>query len=414
MKVRLPIPIGAGTVAAGSLLVASVCRYAAQLILVLLAARTYGGRPVDDIFLGIAIAAPSFVLLNFGLRELSLTLDRDASFATYLQVRAATTLLAIAIPSVVAAVLGGQLGAVVVLMALGKAADSIVDLASAYLQAEEKFWQIAVYALISSVLGVTGWFAAGAISHTFLVQVGGYVAGGWIVALNLLILQIRHQRHAPSSEAGAVRHILRAGFPLGLSAGFMSLAGAVPQYVLSSLGFRDASTKFALLIYVGVVAEILLNALSTAWLSRAKKLRQAGHLTATRVWLDSARTLVIVIPTCVLAFFVLSNLATRGLVEVHRLGWSYLPPILVGSFLMPAVLYFSTALSIVNRYRRAFDTSAVTFVFVLIGSLTLIPLGGLMAALWLNAASVAIRVLVSFLAFIQPGPKPPSSTSVRS
>jgi O-antigen/teichoic acid export membrane protein len=251
----------------------NVVYMACQWGMLVVLARLGSPEIVGQFALGLAVSAPVLMFTNLQLRGVLATdARREHAFADYLGVRLLTTLTALLVIGGV--VLGsgyqGAVAAVVLLVGLAKAFESVSDIYYGLQQQHEQMKRIAVSLMIKG----TGSLAALVVVLLLTRDVvwgTAALAGTW--ALVLLAYDLRGTARL-AGEAGArprwrpatVGKLVWLALPLGIVTCLLSLNTNIPRYFVEhQLGLRQLGI-FAALGYLMVAGNTVVSALGgTAW-----------------------------------------------------------------------------------------------------------------------------------------------------
>ncbi|WP_067194578.1 lipopolysaccharide biosynthesis protein [Microbacterium sp. XT11] len=386
---------------AAALVLAHSVRYVGQVSVLVVVALSGSARDVGLLSLSLATTAPIFVVFSLGMRTLILTHRSDYPLEAYLRVRAYTAVVAVALGALVGFVaLGLDAAPFLVGAILMKLADYVVDFATAWLQLRQRFQllvAISASSAAATALGaVTGILISPAMSPLFAGLGPIVLALVWVIPL--LVSAIREEAGRGRSPAGASRDILRAGFPLGLSYGAVSLLVALPQIALAALSSVEDAGRFAILYYLIVGAELVTNPLSQSWIqNRRAALRTSRHprgFVAREILRLSLGLAVVFAAGVVVGAFVLPVVFGT----YYRIDtWEGLA--LFGCMLLiPAVYLGASALAVLNRYRASLIAVVPALAICGLACAALIPTYGTLGAILAYMLSLATRGAAPFFA----------------
>lgn len=218
--------------------------------------------------LALALAAPVIGLSNLNLRALQATDARgDYVFGAYLGLRLVTTTIALVVVWGIALGFGyrGATLALILLVAIAKAFESLSDVVYGRLQKAENLRRIAISMLTKGVLSVLAVavvlrFTGDLLMSTLalaLCWIGVFLAYDLPAATRLE--SARPQLHGPT-----LRRLGWLALPLGFVTGIASLAVNIPRYDIEAYLGSTALGHFAAIAYVAVALSQPALALGTA------------------------------------------------------------------------------------------------------------------------------------------------------
>jgi len=232
--------------------------------------------------LGLAVTAPVIVFSNLQLRGIQATdARRDYSFSDYVSLRIYATLLAFAVIAALASLGSYSLDtrAVIVLVGLSKAFESISDVFYGLLQQHERMDRIAISMMIKGPLSLA--VLAGVVYSTrSLVAGAAALAAVWLCLMLTYDLRSCHVLHRGriiihANMAVLVKLALLA-LPLGIVMLLISLNTNIPRYLIEHyLGERDLGF-FAAIAYIMVSGGTVVSALGQSAVPRLAKYYAAG------------------------------------------------------------------------------------------------------------------------------------------
>ena len=371
----------------------AACKWAALALL----AKATTPEGVGQFALGVAIAAPTFMLLDLQLRSVQATDARgERPFGTYASLRVLTTALGLIAVAGFAVVTQPSAEAVwvVVLVGAWRACESLSDVVYGGLQRLERLDRVSQSLLIKGPLSLA--FMAAALYWT------GSVAGGVLglavgAAVTLVAFDLPNARAwaGPFRWVGVSKllRLARLALPLGVVMMLISLNTNVPRYWVEAELGTAALGVFSALVYVVVAGGTVVAALGQAAAPRLSQYAAAGHVDEFRRLLG--RLLLVgaglgtagVLVAAVGGRWVLSLLYTAE--YARHTG------VFVGVMLVSAVLYLDSflgyALTAAGAFRPQLPLFAVTVaVTALVGAVT-VPAWGLAGAVVAMGASAVVQ-----------------------
>ena len=441
----MPRTPGAGPMyrVAALLLSASAIRYAGQLVLLVLIARSTGVAGVGTYTVALAVCAPVYILAGFGIRTVRLTLRREVPTRTYERFLLSSVASAGALVVLIGLFLPTQISVVILLIALVRTGETFMELYGAMLQRAGR--PGAIVAVIGTgtslqVASVAVIFAMGGGLVTALAcSAAGYLVVLLAASRPLALSATRTSAEVatrvvagstaeaasraaagsppgtapragtlPTSEPGADWRVLfAAGLPTGIAIGMITLLSTVPQYLLGWVSGVEDAGRFAVLLYVVVAVEVLLHALAQSWIPQARRLLDHAQLTLTTVVRTALRwTLFAGVPG-------LAGLGAAALLLPRVLGPEFaITPVLAlplacTVLLVPASFAADTAVVVRNRYALSLTVSVLALIVGVVAGAALVALGvfDLSTALWTFAATMAVRAAAGFAAVAVSDPR---------
>lgn len=376
-----------------------------QAGLLIVFARFGSPETLGSYSLALAVTAPIFVFCEFGLRTVYLTHRGNQPFSAYLRVRLGTLGLAMILTAAIGAIFVPEMTGILLLVSLLRAADSVGELYSAPLQRHGELPTILRAFSINAVLTIGVGIGALAAFHNLYGVIAALVVVSSATTLFLMkrptdALLVLKEPTTAGVRPPWVDHIsvVRAGLPTGISWGLLSLLSSIPQYFLAAYFSQVEVGYFAIILYVVVVVEIFLNAVSQSWIPQAKKLL-AGAPSFIRA---VARTAML----WTAAFFPLSALVCAAAYlmlpiifgPTYRITWAEAIPLFGSLVVLPLVFFSAMALNVANSYVKALTTSVAAVVIASGVAFIAIPGGGVPGALWVSFAALASRSILSMAA----------------
>ena len=404
------------------LTIALAFRSLGQAGLLIVFARFGSPETLGNYSLALAITAPIFVLCEFGLRTVYLTHKENHPFTSYLRVRMVTLGLAILLTACIGFFLVQAITSILLLVSLLRAADSMGELYSAPLQRHSSLGTILVAFGSNALLTIGVGIAVLATTQNLLVVIASLVVVSTATTL-FLMKRPTDQLLARTESAEGIRSgdtvnghasVVKAGLPTGISWGLLSLLSSIPQYFLAYYFSQIEVGYFAIMLYLVVVVEIFLNAVSQSWIPAAKEmLNQApsfflGVLKTAALWTLAFMPVSSI--ACVAAFLMLPLVFG----ETYAVRWAELLPLFSALMSLPLVFFSAMALNVANSYVKALTTSVAAMLVAVGAAIVLIPQHGIPGALWVSFVGLASRAVFGFIALAIPDPKHTEKTQDRS
>jgi len=248
-----------------------------QFATVMLLAKLLRPELVGQYALGLAVVYPVINLTNLQLRAIMTSGTRQQThFGHYLSLRLLTTSLALVIIFAITQILGyrGELTAVVLMVGVAYAIESISDVYYARLQLHDRMVEISKSLIARALLSVLGLAVVTYVSGNLLWAVAGVVLARAIVLFGYDICERTHglggqskwfsrnEALTPRFDLRVERELLWLSLPLGIVVLLSALNSSVPSYFIKhALGERDLGIFSAIgfMVSVGNMAVVSLG-----------------------------------------------------------------------------------------------------------------------------------------------------------
>src|SRR6266481_6885822 len=258
-----------------------------QFLTLMLLAKLVSPELVGQYALGLAIVYPVMMITNLQLRAVMTSGARQqAHFGHYLSLRFLTTSVGLVIIFVITRALGDSwnLTAVVLLVGVAYAIETISDVYYARLQLHDRMAEISKSLIARALLSVLGLAVATYVSRNLLWGVAAVVLARVIVLFGYDICERTHglvgqsrwfsQNEAltPRFNLTVLRELLWLSLPLGIVVLLTSLNSSVPSYFIEhGLGERDLGIFSAIgfMISAGNMAVVSLGQSAFTRLARS-------------------------------------------------------------------------------------------------------------------------------------------------
>ncbi|QOD02193.1 lipopolysaccharide biosynthesis protein [Pseudarthrobacter sp. BIM B-2242] len=375
-----------------------------QAGLLIVFARFGSADLLGEYTLALAITAPVFVFCEFGLRTVYLTHRGSQSFSTYLKVRMATLTLATLLTLAIGTLFSPGMTAILLLVSLLRVADSFGELYSAPLQRHGSLATILIAFGINAAMTIGLGLLVLIITGNLLLVIATLTLVSSATTLFLMkvptdrLLRSKEVKRETPEWKSEYLPVITAGLPTGISWGLLSLLSSIPQYFLAAYFSQIEVGYFAVILYVVVVVEIFMNAVSQSWIPAAKNLflepasffrkvmRTAGVWTAGFIPVSAV--------VCAAAYIMLPIVFG----ERFSIHWPEVIPLYGSLLILPLVFFSAMALNVANNYFVALSTSILAAAISAGVALLTIPGTGVPGALWVCFASLASRAVLSLAA----------------
>lgn len=256
-------------------LVYAGCQWAMLMLLAKL------GRPetVGIFALALAVTAPVFAFANFQLRAIQAgDVRADHAFASYFGFRIATSALALGAILAAGFLADSRLevGAVILLIGLAKAAESLSDILYGLFQKHERLDRMALSMMAKGLLALLGLGLGMAVFQSLLVGVA-LMALGWIALFLAYDLPnaralLRREGDArlarPQFALAAFRALLLLSLPMAAVVLMNSLSQNIPRYFIARHYGADELGYYAAIAYLMTAMGVVSTAIGNSILTR--------------------------------------------------------------------------------------------------------------------------------------------------
>lgn len=270
-------------------LVGSIVYSACQWGMISALAKLGNASLVGCYALGLAITAPVFMFTNLQLRGVQATDSRsEFDFADYFTLRLMASLagLFVICAIIFAGRYDGANGAVILLVGLSKAIESLSDVIAGLLQKVERLNRVAISLMIRGCFSLLAFTAAFWIFRTLTAAVIALV----VVWLSVFVFYDLYQARAVilgkdrffAFRWTRLRMLALVSLPLGIVMTLVSLNVNIPRYILVHfLGQSDLGV-FASLAYLLVAINLVINALGQSVSARLARMFAEGDSEGVR------------------------------------------------------------------------------------------------------------------------------------
>lgn len=367
-------------------------------------ALAWAGTAADVGLYGFAMAmvAPWFMLSSLQLRDLAATEhEGDTPFGHFIQLRVMTAALTLLLVLVIA--LTGRFDAetafAIAAFGMARALENLSDIGYAAFQRAERLHHLGVSLILKSALALpivtcTFMFTA----SLGLALLG--MAAAWLavmVTFDLWAIRrcLRGQSVWAAWNTGALLTLLRAAWPLGLSAFFVSVGTNIPRYFLEALGDREALGYYTAMATSLMVFAMLNMAVGRATIARLAIVYREGTLRLfhllKRLVLLSATIAAAGLAGCVLFGEWFLTIAYGPRYADFTVVLVILMGARAGNLL---VMHFKNTLVVFRRLKTAMVLHALALVTGAVVGCFAVPGAGLYGAAW-TAVTVAWTTFIA-------------------
>ena len=323
-ELATPVPIPRRGLTSNSLwaLSGNVTYGGCQWLILLMLAKVGNASMVGQFALGLALAAPVFQFANLQLRTAQVT---DAlsvyGFNDYLGLRLLTSSVGLALIAVLAVVGNHETGtvAVVVLIGVAKAFESVSDIFQGLFQKHEEMNRAAVSLILKGLLSVLLVGLALFLLHNIVVA-AAMLAVAWATTLALYdlpqgasMLPNWRRELRPRFRRTVFKELFLLTLPLGFLMMLLSVSDNLPRYFLARKGGTAAVGIYSAMAYFLVAGAILINAIGQAASPRLAKHYANDDLVGFRRILTKQMMCVLVVGA---AGILVARVAGKQILEV--------------------------------------------------------------------------------------------------
>jgi O-antigen/teichoic acid export membrane protein len=256
--------------------VGSAVYAACQYGMLMAMARLGSPTQVGQFALAQALATPVIVISQMQLRQLQVTdVAGQQTYGQYLGARLVASVVAVALIMTIALVsqYRGEMLAVIGLVAVAKALESVSDIAHGALQRAERMDLIARALILKGVASLAAFVALLALTGRLLPSVAA-MACMWGLVLLVYDMPLSRRVTGGTSWRVAVdwdvlRTLARTALPLSFASGLLALSANVPRYVLEATRGSEAVGLFAVAAVPLAILAVAHTAVHQATLPRA-------------------------------------------------------------------------------------------------------------------------------------------------
>lgn len=380
-----------------SILSALAIRNAGQVAILLLILHSFGVRYLGLYTLSLAIATPIFIIGGLGLKTLILTRSDSVSNSNFWVFRNTSIIICICIGIIVGFFLSNEIRFLWFVVVAMKTVDLYEDFLSGLYQKENYFRLIPLLSVCLAAGRLGSFFVALLLVESNKIP---FVAMALVPGIIIIIAWYRNKerediRFAPLT-GNTYLSLLSSGISLGGSAAAISLLSTLPQYLLGFSSDVEAAAVFALLLYIQVAIEMILNALSQASIPMIKQARSEKILNATYVYRMILKWTLLSVPLALILVISVFLLMPK-LFNSNEIDYFLAIPIFASCVALPSVFATSVTLSVANLYRYSLYSSILTLVLAFVTGLLLLQQGlfDLRSAMYLVMGSVWCRAILN-------------------
>ncbi len=259
---------------------------ASQGVLLVLLSKLAGPEAVGLFSLGLGVCAPIILFTNLQLRAVQATdARRDYSPGHYLALRLLMTAIGLSVIAVIVFTSGytSEKTAVILVIGLAKAVESISDVLFGLLQQRERLDYIAKSTMIKGVVSILTMATTLAVTHSIVWGAVALLIGWTCVLLFYDIPAVRwmaaRKTHDPDDidlrdalkprwDWERLRHLAWLSLPLGFVMMMISLNNNIPTYFVEHYHSVDDLGIFSIMQYLMLAGTTVVNALGQSAIPR--------------------------------------------------------------------------------------------------------------------------------------------------
>ncbi len=363
---------------------------------------------VGQFALGLAVTAPVFMLTNLQLRGVQATdAKSEYEFGHYFTLRLIASLLGIGVVAGIAfwSKYERTTAAVVVLVAVAKAIESMSDVANGLQQKHEHLDQVAIGLMLKGALSVTTFATVYHMSHRLTSAVVALVFSWATVTLFYdLRLALRLEggvRRFFSADWRKIVRLVVLSAPLGMVMAMISLNTNIPRYVIErQLGQRELGI-FAAMAYLVTAAGLIVNALGQSATARLSRMFATGNLQGFKLLVGKLAVLGALLGVVGVPLALLVGRRLLTLLYAPEYG-EYLGTflIMVATVSVTATASFlGYAVTAAREFRIQVPIVGAAAVAVLVSSVLMVPKLGIAGSALALLASAAVNLAGFYLGF---------------
>lgn len=370
----------------------AACQWACIIVL----ARLGDSSLVGQFALALAIATPVYMFTNLHLRTVLATDSKsEHDFSHYLYLRILTLVGSVLIISIISIIfLDSTHAAVTSIVAVGKGFEYLSDIMYGNWQRLEQMRGIAISMMIRGILSLLGLLVGLVVTNDMIYAVLGFVLGS---LLPIITYDFFHNKALSQSnfccrnilvgvsisiKQGIAKKIVILALPLGLVVMLISLQVNVPRYFIQFNYGDELLGVFSALCYPLMLGSILVNALGQSATPRLSRFYSTGDIHGYQSLTKKLAKIGVLLGvlSLILIWFVGKELL--GLVygeeySLHSVDFMFLGVAVAIDYISS---FYGNAVNATRAFRRYIVPYLIVTVFILAGSVFLIPLWGLKGA----------------------------------
>jgi O-antigen/teichoic acid export membrane protein len=248
-------------------------------IILMLLAKLGSPRLVGEFALALAISAPVFIAIDFNLRLIITTTNKEGfCFGPFWGLRLYSVLLGVILIGLIGVVWPNHQGLVIFWVGLAKGFESLSDVLYGIFQKNERMDFIGKSTIWKGLLSVVVIGIIFGITHNLAAGTAG-LALVWF--LLLIIYDLRNASFftslRPTVKFQNLRPLIFTSLPLGLMMILESLNTNIPSYFILGMMGAEALGYYSALLYIIAAADTLTKALGQSATPKLAEYYQAGR-----------------------------------------------------------------------------------------------------------------------------------------
>lgn len=367
----------------------------AQGVIVFIFTQAFGQEAVGEYVLLYAVATPTFVAAQLGLRDVYLTLAARFTRRTYTLLR----LLGAAVGALVVVGVGLALGLPLGLtcaMAAMKVGESVIDLRYAFLQADHRMVRLGSL-MVSYALGM---LAVVAVATMLTGDPAVPVALTGLLGVGLAVVDALTPLPAPEASPGGWAPILRASVPVTAAQLIFALVSSTPVLLIEAFGGdRATAAVYGVAAYLLIFANLVGASVQTLLVPGFRDLEASGRrgdlVAAARRTFGMLAALGALGAVVAIAFGPQVLGAVFG--PEYAMERAHLAPLVLAAAVIAPVYIVNALLLVLNAYRAGTVSAIATWLGLIVSGVLAhaVTASPIMAASWAALGGSLTRLLVS-------------------
>lgn len=252
----------------------SVARTAGQFMVLILVSNKIGINDMGRYAYCLALTAPIFTLCELGLRSILVSVSRAYPFSHYLGMRCTAVALALLVCLTAGLIQNSAPLALIMVIALVKAIDSVSDIIAARLQRDHALAYVGLAGVVNGAATLVAMFTL--IELTGSVVAAVLASAGVSLVANTIVYWVGWHKvvdlpmtcECPAGWRQTWSKIFPSGAAYGLAVSVASLTSGIPLYLLAHYGTAASVGQFAPLVYFSTGANLIFNSVGQSLLPR--------------------------------------------------------------------------------------------------------------------------------------------------
>lgn len=347
--------------------------------------------------LAYAITGPVFVFASMGLRTLILTHTKNFNIYSVELIRVWSSLIALLSCGLLSLIIAPNALLIIFAISLTKIPESFGEIYASFMQKNKHIPKMSFPQIASTLTGSLAFLVVFALEQNLIyaalssLLVSGIVQ--FFVARRICLIELQRQ-HSDSYQV-TKEVLLHQGMPSGVSDGVLSFSVNIPTLALAYYFTPEIVAVFSFGLYIISGLELILNAVSQAWIPNAKVLLEKSKLNVISTLKQGSMWLPLIIVSGFLAYIALVESILIFQPENKQYIAIPIAPILLIAIIEPFMFASSTSINVLNHYKRGMAGSFLALFLVAISAFILIPEFELIGAYLCIAVFVSTRLITN-------------------